>query len=98
MWKVKYRGRDVAVKALKVSQSSKPEKIRRVGHYPAPSSSVNGGADGNCVEFLQGSYGVEKSPPSKRAPIFGGENERLALRNGIGVDVQWEHQRIYQEE
>ena len=74
MWKVEYQGRMVAVKALKVSQISNLDKIRRVGRCSIPPNSVNFDADCYRAEFLQGGHGVEKSPPSTRTSVFGGDN------------------------
>ena len=39
---------------------------------------------------------MEKSPPSKRAPAVGCDDERQAFRDGIGVDDQWNYKSIYQ--
>ena len=47
-------------------------------------------------EVLQGGRNVECSPPSKRATAVGGDNGCSQLRDGIGVDGKWEHQRVYQ--
>lgn len=46
------------------------------------------------VEVLQRGYDVEVSPSSERAAVIGGDNDQQPVRDGIGVDDQWKHQRI----
>lgn len=47
------------------------------------------------VEVLQGGYDMEVSPSSERATAIGGDNDKQPVRDGIGVDGQRKHQRIY---
>ena len=47
---------------------------------------MNGGTYYDCLEILQGSHHVEKSPPSKRAPIVRSDHGQKALRHDIRVD------------
>ena len=39
---------------------------------------------------------MEESPASEYTPAFGSDDGEKALCDGLGVDDQWEHQRIYQ--
>ena len=90
VWMGEYQGTKVAVKVLRVSESSDFDKITSVGRCPRHSDSV-GGVNSDCIEILQGGHDVEKSPPSKRAPIVGSDDEQQALCNDIGVDGSREH-------
>ena len=84
MWKGKHQGTEVAVKVLRVVVEDL-DKIRNVRRCPRPSNSVNRGVHYDCVEVLPGGHHVEKSSPSKRAPIAGSDDGQRALRNGIRV-------------
>ena len=39
---------------------------------------------------------MEKSPSSKRAPVFGCGNDRQPSCNGIGMDGQWQYKSVHQ--
>ena len=70
MWKGEYKGRHVAVKALRVYSTSDFVKITSVGsHYLA--KSILRVADAGCVEVLQGGCDMEDSSPSKCAVTSG---------------------------
>ena len=90
MWKGEHEGAEVAVKVLRAT-SDNLDKIRSVGHHPKPSGSVSEGAYHDCAEILQGSHDVERSSPSKRAPIVRSDDDREPLRNDISVDGSREH-------
>jgi len=47
-------------------------------------------------EVLQGGCDVENSPPPERAATVGSYNGRSSVCDGIGVDGEWEYQRIRQ--
>jgi len=49
------------------------------------------------VEVLQGGCDLEVPPPQKRSATVGSDNGPLPLRDGIGVDEKWEHQRVHQD-
>ena len=85
MWKGEYQGTKVAVNVLRVDSSDFNE-VGSVSHRAKPSSSVKGVANYDCVEILQASHYVEKSPPSKRAPIVGSDDVQQALLNDIRMD------------
>ena len=95
VWKGKYQGRHVAVKVLGVSSGSDFDHIMSVGSYEALKGCANP-LTSTIVEILQGGCDMEGSSPSKRATFVGGDNGHSPLRDGIGVDGQWEHQRVYQ--
>ena len=82
VWMGEHLGRKVAVKVLRLATSSKLEKFISVG-YSLNSPGVDPGANCDCVEVLQGGNDVEKSPPSKRAPVSGCANDRKPSCNGI---------------
>ena len=86
VWKGEHEGTAVAVKVLRVAGFSNIDKIGSVGYRPRPFGSVNGGAHYDCLEILQGSNHMEKSPPSKCAPIVRSDHEHKALRHDIRVD------------
>ena len=47
-----------------------------------------------CIEVLQGVLGLESSSSSERAAAARSHYDRDSVRNGVGVDGQWEHQSI----
>jgi len=89
-----HQGRTVAVKVLKVYSTSDFNKITCVGRYLRFSKSPYRRADDHCdrADVLQGSHNVEEPLPSKRAPTVGSDNGEKALRDGLRMDGQWEHQ------
>ena len=77
VWKGKYQGREVAVKVLKVYQTSDFDKIMRVGHRYIWWCKV-------CVselivtpaEVLQGGYDLENPSPRKFVATGGSDDEQ----------------------
>ena len=52
----------------------------------------------SCLaEVLQGSCGMEDPQSSECAATFRCDNDRESVRDGIGVDVERQHQRISSE-
>ena len=92
-----HQGCTVAVKVLKVYSTSDFNKITNVGHHPRFAKSAYRRADDHCdrAGVLQGSHYVEEPLPSKCAPTVGRDDGEKALRNGLGMDGQWEHQRVH---
>jgi len=43
------------------------------------------------VEVLQGGCGVEVPPPSERATAIRRDDDHEPVRDGVGVDEEWEH-------
>lgn len=44
------------------------------------------------TEDLRGGYDMENSPPSEHSVVVGRHNHWRSVRNGIGVDDEWECQ------
>ena len=97
VWMGEHRGRKVAVKVLRLSASSNLETFTSVG-YSLDSTDVYPDAYCDCVDVLQGGNDVEKSPSSKRAPVFGCGNDRQPSCNGIGMDGQWQYKSVHQSQ
>ena len=91
VWRGNHEGRPVAVKALKVYQSSNIVRIRSVGSFCMVRVCIKRLILAH-VEVLQRGCDMESSPPSKRAATFGSDNGRFSIRDGIGVDAEWERQ------
>ena len=91
VWKGEYRGRHVAVKVLRVYSTSDFVKIASVGSRGL-AEIVPWMADAGCVEVLQGGRDMGVSPPSKCAVTSGNYNERRPVRDGFGLDGEWEYQ------
>ena len=89
-----HQGRKVAVKVLKVYSTSDFNKITSVGHHRRFVKSAYRRADDRCdrTDVLQGSHNMEESLPSKCAPTVWSDDGEKALRNGLGMDGQWEYQ------
>jgi hypothetical protein len=83
VWKGEYLGREIAIKVLKVYQTSNFKKITRVSYRLFDRV---GELTVALLEVLQGSFDVEGVVPSKRAPAAWGYNGRLSICNGIGLD------------
>jgi len=92
-----HQGRKVAVKVLKVYSTSDFIKITNVGHHLRFARSAYQRADDRCdrADVLQGSHDMEEPLPSKCAPAVGSDNGEEAVCNGLGMDGQWEHQRVH---
>ena len=91
MWKGEYRGRDVAVKVIRIYSNSDLQKIVGVGFCSCSLSRV-------CtltmlrVEILQGSRDLEKSPASECTAPNRSDDVRDSVRNGIRLDGEWKRQ------
>ena len=73
VWKCPYDGKEVAVKVLKVYQTSNFEQIRRVGcSRPV---CING-LTISRIEILQGGYDVERPSSSKRVATAWSDDDR----------------------
>ena len=56
---------------------------RRVYHYPHP-----------VPEILQGGHDMEDPSPFERIAASGSDDDPEPVRDGIGVDGEWEHQYV----
>ena len=91
MWKGEHRGCNVAVKVLRVYSTSDFDKITSVSSY----HSVKRLAHRlmlDRAEILQRGSDLESTSTSKRAATVGGDDGKLPIRDGIGVDGKREHQ------
>ena len=88
VWKTEYKGRDVAVKVLKVYMRSDLVKITRVG--PSLSKGICRPADVDHVEVLQGGCYMEVPSPPERLTVIGSYDDRQPADDGIRMDGQWE--------
>ena len=86
VWMGEYKGCKAAVKVLRVYSTSNLDKIVNVGDLPKLAESARRGANCNCVEVLQGSCDMEKSPPSECASAVGSDYEQQEVRDGVGMD------------
>jgi hypothetical protein len=91
VWKGQYDGREVAVKVLKVYRTSNFEKIRKVDPLRLSRAPAN---LPRFPDVLQGGRNMEDPSSSKCVTTVGGDDDRGPVRDGIGVDGQWEHQRV----
>ena len=100
VWKREYRGQEVAVKVLKRSVNSDLQKIARVSHQwcsQPQSQRTRQHTDRTRVEVLQGVHNVENPPSSERVASARSDNVRDPVRNGVGLDAKWQHQRVCEE-
>ena len=97
VWKGEREGTEVAVKVLKIFMTSDLAKIRKVGFSVSPKC-VGRPVNVDHAEVLQGSDHLEGSSPSECAATVGSDNGQQPIRDGVGMDGQWKHQRVRQEE
>ena len=90
VWKGQYNGQEVAAKVLRV-QTSDLERIRKVHRLQLMRI---GELIVSHTAVLQGGRDTEKPSSSERATINGYYSDWRSARDGIGVDGEWEHQRI----
>ena len=90
VWKAEHKGREVAVKVLKVYASSNLTKVTKV--CSSLSKSVCWVADVDYTEILQGGCYMEISSPSECATVIGSDDDRKSADNGFGMDGEREHQ------
>ena len=48
----------------------------------------------DCTEILQGICAMEGPSPSERVAAPGSGNDRNEARDGVRVDIEWEHKRV----
>ena len=92
--KGQYQGREVAVKALNVYQTSDFHKITRVSYQHRYSNARR--QTHHDVEVLQGSLNVENPLSSKRAPAPGSHDGGQPIYDGVGVDDKRGYQQVRQ--
>jgi len=92
VWKDQNAGRHVAAKALRVSKSSDLEQIRKV--RGAQLVIVHDELTVTHTVVLQGGPAVEGTSPPERVTAFkrDGDRKSASVRDGIGVDGEWERQ------
>ena len=94
VWKREYRGQEVAVKVVRTYADSDLKKISRVSNRWCSELQLQSFVDiltANRAEVLQGVRDVENSPSSERVTAARSCNVGNSVRDGIGVDAQWEH-------
>ena len=95
VWKGECRGRDVAVKVVKTYQISELQKIIGVGRHTCFLSTADSLIE--LIEVLRGGGDVE-TPLASECPAASGSNDvGESVRDGIGLDDEWEHPRIRQD-
>jgi len=92
VWRSQYRGREVAVKAVRVHLNDDVEKIRKAG-YPQLVAFINE-LTAVRTEVLQGGRSVEDSSSSERVASVRRDDDRGSVRDGVRVDGEWEHKRV----
>jgi hypothetical protein len=93
VWKGEHRGRHVAVKVIRTYSNSDLQKIIGVScrcTIPPRACTLTI----PCVEVLQGGCDVEIPPASERPVTDRSDDVRGSVRNDIGLDGKWEHQRL----
>jgi len=94
VWKGEYNGRDVAVKVVRTYSNSDLQKILGVSCLRCFACMFT---DEHCVEVLQGSCDLEDPPASEHPAPGRSDNVREPVRNGVGLDGVWEHQRLRED-
>jgi len=95
VWKGQYNGQEVAAKALRVSLTTDFKQTRKVSSLRLTVSTNE--TTWLHTEILQGGHTLEGPLPSERVTTFGCNNGGETVRDGIGVDGEWEHHRVYEE-
>ena len=95
VWKSQHEGREVAVKVLRVYQTSNFNKVRRVSRgYDYPKSVLP--AECHVPEILQRSLNVESTVSPEHTSAVGSHDGRTPVCNDIGMDGQRKHQHLCQ--
>jgi len=95
VWKGRHRGRDAAAKVLRTYSTSDLEQIKKVGCSRL--AAFTNGVTGSNTEVLQGGRGMGGPSPSERTAAVRRHYVREPVRDGIGVDGEWEHQPICED-
>ena len=90
VWKAEHKGREVAVKVLKIYASSNLAKVTKV--CSPLSKSVYRPVDVDHAEVLQGSCYMEIPSPSECVTVIGRDDDRQPVDDGFGMDGEREHQ------
>ena len=94
VWKSEHNGQEVAAKALRVYKVDDLEWIRKVGGtrlvvFP------NELTVSHTAVLRRGHYMEDTSSPERATTVRRDDDrESISLRDGIGVDGEWEHQRV----
>ena len=84
MWKCEYRGKQVAVKVLKVYVDSDLQKVARVSHLsPSWNKAPIDALTANHVEVLQRIYHVEITPPPEHVATSWGDDVWGSVLDGV---------------
>ena len=94
VWKSEYRGREVAVKVLRISTTSDLQKVTHVSRRRRSVGVLVDILTVVRVGILQGIHHVESSSSSERAAAAGSDNDRESVRHGVRVDDKREHQPV----
>ena len=91
VWKGEYRGREVAVKVIRLYSRDVLKNVINVCHWcyvvaPRPMLTRL------CAEILQGSCDVEITSTSKHPTIGRSNDVANSVRNGIALDVKRNYQ------
>lgn len=92
VWKGEYNGKEVAAKGLRIYLTSDLEQIRKAG-CPQLVMFINE-LTAAYIAVLQGGRDLEDALPSECVATIGCNNDRGSVRDGIGMDEEWEHQRV----
>ena len=92
VWKGQHQGREVAAKVLRTNSTGDLERIRKVARLRL-AVRINGLTESE-TEILQGGRNMGDPPSSERSPAVRRDNIRQSVRDGIGMDGEWEHQRV----
>jgi hypothetical protein len=92
VWKCRYDDREVAVKDLKGYRMNDLEKIRKVG-CPQIVACINE-LTVSRTDILSGGCDMEDPSSSKCVAVAGCNDVRESVRDGIGLDGRWQHQRV----
>ena len=95
VWKGECQGRPVAAKVIRIYSTSNFYKIRKV-RYLYDILPSNGKLTPINTEILQRSNHLERSQSSKCVTTIGYYYGQSRIRFGVGVDGEWEHQRVHQ--
>ena len=96
VWKGEYRGREVAVKVIRLYSRDVLKNVINVCHRcylvsPHPMLTTL------CAEILQGGRNVDIPSTSKRPTTDRSDDVADSVRNGIALDGKRKHQRVHQE-
>ena len=92
VWKGHHQGREVAAKVLRTNLTSDLERIKKVNCSRLTVSIDQ--LTGSNTEILQGGRSVGDPPSSKHTAVVRRDSLRESVRDGIGMDGEWEYQRV----